>query len=135
MNRGPAAGTRASNAPDFVTKAAAAWGSPLPDWLQALAEEANRTGAKAAAERIGYSPAVVSQVLSASYRGDVDRVAAAIHGALLGARVDCPALGQPIGRDVCLAHQRRPLSTASPQSVRLFHACRGGCPHAAKETP
>lgn len=128
MNRGPVPGT--STGADFVVKAHAAWGEP-PEWVLALAEEASRTTLKAAASRIGYSAPVVSQVISATYhRGSLPQVEERVRGALMGLVVDCPILGE-IGRDRCLDHQRGKLSTASPVSVKLYHACRSGCRHAA----
>ncbi|WP_053239939.1 helix-turn-helix domain-containing protein [Pleomorphomonas koreensis] len=98
-----------------------------------LAEEAKRVGLNALAQRIGVSASTLSQVLSGTYNAKVDRVREAVRGALMGVTVTCPALHQAIGREACIKHQRTPLSTASPSSVRLYHACRNGCPNATTE--
>ena len=126
MRRGPAPG--AVRTVDVVAIAEIAWGTP-PDWVLALAREAARTNQRAVGRRIGYCDAVVSEVIRNKYRGAMERVEGAVRGALMGLRVECPVVGE-IGRDTCLAHQKAKLSTASPVSVRLWHACRAGCRHA-----
>lgn len=45
------------------------WGESCPDWVLALADAADRESQAAAARAIGYSPAVVSQVLKGVYAG------------------------------------------------------------------
>lgn len=129
MKRGPEAGIRTGT--DFLAKAQAAWGADLPDWVEALAEEATRTSGAAAARRIGYSQAVVSHVFARSYTGDLARVADKVRGALMGSTVVCPVLGE-IGRDRCLDEQRKPFSATSSIRSKLFRACRGSCSHARK---
>jgi len=44
--------------------------------------------------------------------------------------VDCPALGE-LSKQKCLEHQSRPLkfATANPFTVRMWRACRNGCPN------
>lgn len=126
MNRGPLPGT--ATGADFLAKARASWGDP-PDWVIALAGEANRTTLKAAADRIGYSAPVVSDVIGNKYRGAIDRVEERVRGALMGLTVDCPILGD-IGRDRCLDEQKEPFRATSAMRARLWHACRGGCPNA-----
>jgi hypothetical protein len=125
MNRGPRKGTR--TATDFVAKATTAWGHDIPEWVVVLAMEANRTTGELAAARVGYSPAVISQILGNTYRGDVDRVEQKVRGALMGHQVDCPVLGE-IGKDICIEQQAKPFSSASSMRVRLFHACKT-CPN------
>ncbi len=126
MKRGPQAG--GASAVDFVAKAVAAWGEP-PAWVLALAEEASRTSAKAAAERLGYTGSVVSDVLGNKYRGDMERLRETCQGAFLGSVVECPVLGE-IGRDRCLDEQKQPFRATSAMRAQLYHACRGGCRHA-----
>lgn len=130
MNRGPIPGRPKT---DFVSALRARVDEP-EDWLLMLAEEATRIGLNALARRINLSAGTLSSVLSGTYGAKPDRVREAVRGALMGVTVKCPALNrQEIGREVCIKHQRSPLSTASPSSVRLYHACRGGCPHATME--
>lgn len=96
------------------------------DWIAALRAEADRTSRSAAAKQIGYSPAVVTQILNGKYAGNVERVEQAVRGALMGGMVACPELGQVAG-DVCLRHQRnaRNFSGANSFRVRMMRACKG----------
>ena len=127
MTPGP---KRAANAVDFVAKADAAYGGGAPDWVVALATEANRTTAKAVAARVGYSNAVVSTVLSNTYRAPLAPIEAAVRAALMRDLIRCPGLDVDITGAECLANQKRPFPTSNPTAVRLYYACRGGCPHA-----
>lgn len=124
MKRGPQRGAVRA---DFVAKATAAWGDP-PDWVVILAEECSARGQSAVAKAIGYSPATVSYVLANKYAGGIERVAEKVRGALMGAWVTCPILGE-IGRDRCLDEQKMPRSAASSIRSKLYRACRSGCPH------
>jgi len=76
------------------------------DWKVVLADACKQSSQSAVARRIGYSAAVVSQVLKGSYKGDEHRVQQAVEGALMGLTVDCPVIGE-IPRNVCLEYQRR----------------------------
>jgi hypothetical protein len=125
MNRGPLPG---KTTVDYVSKAEAAYGGAAPDWVLALADEMSRTSGAAAARKVGYSQAVLSTIISGTYRGNRERVAETVRGALMGATVTCPVLGD-IGRDRCLDEQRQPFRATSAMRARLYHACRA-CPHA-----
>ena len=113
---------------DNLEKARAAWGEQPPEWIVVLAEACNAGTQKAVGERIGYSGSTVSQLLSNSYPGDVGYIEQLVRGALMSETVLCPRLKE-ISRDICLGWQRRPFSTASGNAVRMFQACRSGCPH------
>lgn len=112
----------------MLAKAVTAWGEDLPLWVRVLAEECDRTTARAAATRIGYSAALVSNVLAAKYSGDMQAVEMKVKGALMAATVHCPLLGA-LATDICLTHQRAPWSARNPQAALLYRACRTGCPH------
>lgn len=112
----------------FAAAAATAWGEAIPDWVTVLAEEVDRTTQTATARRLGYSSSVVSQTLARSYAGDLRSVEQAVRGALMGATVACPVLGE-IGRDMCLEEQRMPAAPTSAMRMQLWRACRGGCQH------
>ncbi len=115
--------------PDNLEKARAAWGEQPPEWIIALAEACNAENQRLVGKRLGYSGPTVSQVLSRSYeKGDMARFETVVRGALMSETVRCPVL-QEIGRDVCLGWQKRPFSTASANAVRMYQACRDGCPH------
>lgn len=133
MNRGPMPNSRPKG-PSFHEKAIAAHGENAPEWLIELAQLADREGLGGAEKRIGYSRSAISTVINGKYSGDVRRVEEMVRGALMAATVDCPVLGD-IGRDRCLNEQEQPFRATSNFRVRLFHACRSGCPHAGTKSP
>lgn len=110
-----------------LARARTAWGDDMPDWVHVLAEQCERGSQKTAAELIGYSSAVVNQVLSRRYVGDMGAVEQAVKGALLHAVIACPVAGDlPAHR--CLEYQRQPFAATNPQRVQLYRACRT-CQH------
>jgi hypothetical protein len=111
---------------DYIKNAHAAWGD-IPPEVMALAEEANATSGAATAKRIGYSGALVTQVIGNKYPGDLASVFAKIRGALMGEKVTCPVLGD-IQRDHCLDEQKRPFSATNSTRARLWRACQT-CPN------
>lgn len=131
MNRGPAKQSAAHVVP-AVTIATEAWGggdaARVPDWVMIMAETCDASSRAKVASRLGYSPGVVSQVLNGTYRGDLNRVAGVIRGALLAETVMCPVVDE-IARDVCLENQKRTPPFTSAMRARLYRACRDGCPH------
>ena len=94
------------------------------DWIDALRAACDASTQVTVARRIGYSAAVVSQVLKGTYAGDLGRVEGAVRGALMSETVDCPVLGE-IRRDACLRNQR---ATFSANGDPLRRALRGTCP-------
>lgn len=126
MKRGPKPGLKTKT--DFVAKVRVAYGDALPDWVEELAVEATNTSAVTAAAKIGYSASLLSHVFSNNYSGDITRVEEKVRGALMGATVMCPILGE-IGRDRCLDEQKMPRSATSSLRSKLYRACRSGCPH------
>lgn len=104
----------------------------VPDWIAALDAACRRESQKRVAERIGYSAAVVNQVLKGTYKGDLGAVEQAVRGALLHATVDCPVCGE-LPANKCLEYQRLPFAATNPQRVQLYRACRSGCPHSRRE--
>jgi hypothetical protein len=117
----------------FLDNAREAWGDAVTDEVIALAEEADRTTGRAAADRIGYSAAVVTQVLRRTYPGDMPTVFARIRGALLAETVGCPVLGE-IGRDHCLDEQSRPFAATNSSRALLAKTCPT-CPNRRGATP
>ena len=116
-----------------VAKARGAWGDDLPDWVLVFASECDRTSVRVVSKRIGYSPSVGSQILSKSYLGRVDKIAAAVRGAFMGNTVQCPVLGE-LAVDKCLYHQGRKLAVTNPTRVLLSRTCPT-CPHFKKAKP
>lgn len=103
-----------------------------PAWLTVLREQVALHGQRAVANEIGYSKALVSQVLSGKYSGDLHKVAQMVRGAYMGDTVFCPILGDlPLHQ--CLQYQARPYRPSNHQVVQLFRACRSGCEHSSVE--
>lgn len=98
-----------------------------PRWLSELRQRCRQTSQSAIAKEIGYSAAVINQVLKGTYKGDVKKVARAVRGAFLGETVNCPVLGE-LERHLCQQNARRPYASTNPTRVKLFKACRG-CEH------
>ena len=98
------------------------------DWVEVLRAECSRTSQKKAADRIGYSPAVVNQVLKGTYKGDITAVEQAVTGALMNATVNCPVMGPMLG-DMCLENQKKDFAATNPMRLKLYKACRNGCPN------
>lgn len=98
------------------------------DWIDVLRVTSAAIGQKRAADKIGYSVTVVNQVLKGHYKGDLNRIKAAVEGALMGHTVDCPVVGE-IPLQKCIEHQRAPFRSTNPIAVQLYRACRGGCPN------
>ncbi len=100
-------------------------------WIEILRQQAAAKGQAAVAREIGYSPAVVSQVLSGTYRGNLERVAARV-AAMYGTRgrVRCPELGE-IDPARCADHWERAgrigIRAGNPRTKRLYARCRR-CP-------
>ncbi|MCC3246179.1 transcriptional regulator [Methylocystis sp. WRRC1] len=113
---------------DYLATAREAYGDALPDWVEELAKYASQTSGVQAAKRIGYSSSVVTSICRGKYAGDIASVEGSVRGALMGAMVICPVLGE-IGRDQCLQEQGKKFVGSSAARTALYHECRNGCPH------
>lgn len=108
-------------------KAAAAWGKPLPDWINALAEACDETSLRKTAAKLAVSPAIVSLAVNAKRdRVKLDFIKTRVEATLMITMVPCPVLGI-IGRKKCLQEQAADFSPTNPLRVQLFRACRNGC--------
>lgn len=96
-------------------------------WLETLRQQVEQTSQRTVAKAIGYSTAVVSQVLSGKYTGDWHKVEQKVRGAYLGDTVLCPVLDE-LAVNLCLEHQARPYRSTNRQAVMLYRACKG-CPN------
>lgn len=119
-----------------LEKARVAWGDPMPDWIEALAEACAASSQNKVAVRLKRSPAVVSQVLSNSYAakgGDMASVEDLVRGALMSQSVSCPALGR-VPMDECRHYQSKARKGGGYNSrgVQMFRACNR-CPRFRKE--
>lgn len=114
--------------PSPVDAARAAWTEGVPDWVARLAEECARTSQSKVAGRLGYSGSVVSGILHAKYKGSLDAVEEKVRGVLMGARVECPALGS-ISTVSCREWRERAVDFSGHNALRvkMYRAC-SGCP-------
>lgn len=112
----------------------AAWGPEVPDWVQRLAEECDRTSQSKVAARLNRSAALVSTVLRRKYAGDMAAVEEVVRGVYLGGTVACPALGT-ISTAICRDWMRLAgsYSNETSERVRMRRACRA-CPRFMKGT-
>lgn len=103
-----------------------------PDWLSALIKQCETQSLSAISKQTGLSKSVISQVTNGKYPGDLLRVQDVIEGVYLSKTVECPVLGN-ISKDKCLAFQVKPLVTGNPQNIKIYRACRSGCPNSKLE--
>jgi len=109
-------------------RAVEAWGEPLEDWLQVLVEECAKTSQNAVSRKLQVSSTVVSRVIGNSYGGDTGKLAERVRGTFMAQTVECPVLGE-IRCNRCIGEQGKKLTFENPLRQRIYHACRGGCPH------
>lgn len=92
------------------------------DWMRLLREAVDAASGTAVAKRLGYSPAVVSQVLKGKYAGRTDLVRQRVIEVYGATSVPCPVLGEiPLSR--CAAERNRPFAATNPLRVRLWQTC------------
>lgn len=112
--------------PIYAEVAQASWLGLVPPWVAHLAIEADKESLRKAADKIGYSPAVVSQLFKNAYAGNLDRVRESVEHAL-GEKIECPVLGLIDGAQ-CLTHQKAKYRASNHTAVALFVACQR-CPN------
>ncbi|NVK42138.1 MAG: helix-turn-helix transcriptional regulator [Oceanospirillaceae bacterium] len=91
-------------------------------WLQELRTQCKLTSQSKVAKTLGYSVAVINQVLKGTYKGDLKKVEQKVRGAFLGETVGCPILGE-LERNKCIEHQTAKYSSVNRLRVQLFKAC------------
>lgn len=112
-----------------MKRATEAWGK-VPEWVIAIVNacDAPNASQNKVARQLGYSGAVISQVIVNRYLGDMDAVQRQARMHLMKSTVVCPALGE-ITEIACLGwrEEAQELQSSSPTRVRMFTACRR-CP-------
>lgn len=112
-----------------------AWGDPLPDWVDVLVRKCLDMPQARVAERIGYSPAVVSQLLRKRYSGNLIAIEDAVRRVWMDGKVTCPVVG-PMSSPICQEWQQKSKEFKATSSLRarMFWAC-AECPinHFRKE--
>nr|WP_102136285.1 hypothetical protein [Marinobacterium profundum] len=105
----------------------------MSDWLEVLREQVATSSQSRVALELGVSKTMISQVLGGKYPAEPADLRRKVEGHYMDRTVECPVLGIiPIHE--CEAHQQRPFSATNPQRVRLYRACRAGCPNSNLET-
>lgn len=110
--------------PTILDAARAAWGDPLPDWIETLALECQSKSQSQVAKALDVSGATVSQVLRGKYAGSTARMEERVRGVYLDGKVMCPALGElPVNE--CLRHRDRAktFEMGSPLRATMYRAC------------
>ena len=102
--------------------------SDQPKWLSVLIEQTKQHGQQSVATELGISKTAVSQLVNDKYLGSMERMQKLVEGAYMNQVVNCPILGE-ISLHDCDKHQRNTITSGNPQRLRIYKACRSGCPH------
>lgn len=116
------------NIGENLTKALAAWGDPLPEWVRMLALACDKTNQREAGERIGQSSGTVSKVLRQVYPGDYAEIERKVRAAYSADTVLCPVSGAEIALRTCLRHRRRKGPLTDWRTRKFADTCPN-CPH------
>jgi hypothetical protein len=116
--------------------ARAAWGEPMPDWVETLAVACSAKGSSQAkvADLLGRSGAMVSQVLRNIYPGDMTRIEERVRGVFMDGRVACPGMGE-IATQACQDWRVKAAQVVigNPLRQRMYRACHA-CPRFQMES-
>lgn len=117
---------------DRMDVAREGWGGAVPDWVEALVKACDQSSQTKVARRVGYTAAVVSQVIRNSYPARREAIEDRVRAIYLDGLIDCPALGE-LSAEACLHWRDRAnkLTSSSPAIVRMFRAC-SKCPRHAR---
>ena len=116
---------------DFTAKAKAAWGAPLPDWIEELAKACAAKGQATVAADLGVSPAMVSTVLGKTYAGKTETLEGKVRAVYFADKVVCPELGE-LSLLTCQENQdhAKKGNRGSSLRARMARACISGkCVH------
>lgn len=99
-------------------------------WLDVLRTEVKKTSLQKVADKTGLSRTLISQTCNDKYPGDLARVRQVVESVFMGAKVQCPILGE-IPQHLCMAHQKKQAGELgdNPMAIKLYKACRSGCPY------
>jgi DNA-binding Lrp family transcriptional regulator len=95
----------------------------MSKWLEVLQQQCDSRSQSSVAEDLGVSATTINQVLKRIYKGRTDRIKSMVEGKYMGAKVDCPVIGE-LPRDRCMQHQsRRKFAATNPLRVQLHRTC------------
>ena len=118
-----------------LARARASWPAPLPDWVETLALECDRTSQNKVAILLDRSSAVVSQVLNNKSPAALHQIEDRVRGVFMDGRVACPGLGE-IATQHCQDWRAKApkLEVGNPLRLRMYRACNR-CPRFVQEKP
>jgi hypothetical protein len=93
--------------------AVAAWGAPLPRWVELLAKACDASNQREAGRKIGRSSATVSKVVNRCYPGNYAEIEQLVLSQLGGDRVLCPIWRKQIPLVVCMRERRRKVTRSA----------------------
>lgn len=113
--------------------ARSAWGTDLPDWVETLAIECDRSSQNKVSKQLKRSASAVSQVLNRKYGADLSEMEGRVRGVFQEQTVACPSMGA-MPTQVCQDWRvkSRTFLLGDPQRVRMFRACLK-CPRNKKD--
>jgi hypothetical protein len=100
------------------------------EWFLALEAKVYASSQAQVARDLGVSTTMINMVLHNKYKGSLETIRNRVEGRYLKQTASCPVSGE-ISIDTCRDNQNRPFSSTNPLRVRLYRACRGGCPHSS----
>lgn len=113
-----------------LDRARAAWGADIPTWVELLATTCDEKSQKIVGRLIGYSAAVVNQVLQNKYKGNLSTVEIEVVRTFSRVKVQCPArlFGDGIALHRCVEMQRRPITSRNNNEPKRPTQC-ATCPN------
>jgi hypothetical protein len=108
--------------------ARAAWGVPLPDWIEALAMACSQTSQAKVAVRLDRTAGMISQLLNNKYPANTANIEERVRGLFLNGQVLCPSLGPlPVNECQDWRIKAKDFQVGNPMRIRMFRAC-ARCP-------
>lgn len=117
-----------------MDRAREGWGTPPPEWVEALVAACDATSQGKVAKRLGVSTTLVSQAISNSYQAPLDGTEMRVRAIYLTGDVTCPGLGT-ITSEECLRQRDtvRAGGPTNPLRARMRRECTR-CPIFKGET-
>lgn len=110
------------------TKAIAAWGVDMPEWVRLLASACDTTSQRAVAEKLGKSGGYVSRLINRCYLGSYEEAETLVRAVIGEEGVVCPIWGETIPLTSCLRNRRR-TDPPNNQALRLYAQRCPTCPN------
>lgn len=108
--------------------ARAAWGEPMPDWIEALALACTKTSQAKVAIRLDRTGGMISQLLNNKYPAGTANIEERVRGVFLDGQVLCPSLGPlPVNECQDWRIKAKDFQVGNPMRIRMFRAC-SRCP-------